>query len=221
MNEWPWALLTPRSERWRLRGVAINGGTSVGGLSPLSRTDGGGLWVGEQNILLHSRAQIKVARAIEGLLDGGSGQCVAWSYEEPFAPAGLVAGRVTHSNGATFSNGALYLVAPTGAVVTEDAALRATSLRIGLVVGSLEGGERFSIVHPTKGRRRYTVTRVEGDTATIRPPLREAVVVGEGMDFLRVGCVSRLANPEDFLGSFGVDRMIEATAIWVESFDVA
>lgn len=218
MDFWPWDLLTPNSESWRLQGIALSGGFTVGGVTRMSRTDGGGLWVGEQSFLLSTRAKIKTARAIEAMLDGGAGQIVAWSFEKPFAPAGLEAVSVTHSDGSAFSDDMEYSSLPAGAVTTVGAALRATTLTVTMISGSLEGGERFSIVHPTAGWRRYTVARVDGNEITIRPPLREAVEAGSDLNFLQVGCVCRLANPDEFMGALGTDRMISATARWIEAF---
>ena len=218
MDYWPWDLLTPSSENWRLQGVTISGGFTVSGGTRMMRTDGGGLWVGEQTFLLHDRERIKAARAIEASLDGGVGQIVAWSFEDPFAPLGLALGSVPHSDGTPFGDGSEYASVPHGAVTTASATLRATSLSITMISGVIQGGERFSIVHPVKGWRRYTISRVEGGVITIRPPLREAIGIGTELNFLRVGCVCRLANPDEFMGALGTDRIIDATARWVEAF---
>lgn len=218
MDAWPYDLLTPFEERWRLQGVALNGGVTVAGTAKLSRTDAGGLWVGEQSFSLDGRQQIKVARAIEAGLDGGAGRIVAWSHEEPFAPGDLALAQVAHSDGSPFVGGAEYLTAPHGATLGAEAALRATTLTVTMISGSLEGGENFSIVHPTKGWRRYRVRRVDGDQVEIRPPLREAAVAGTEINFLRVGCVCRLANPEEFMGALTAAQVVEVTARWVEAF---
>ncbi|HWW11376.1 MAG TPA: hypothetical protein VN018_02585 [Brevundimonas sp.] len=218
MDEWPWDLLPPRTDRWTLQGVAINGGVSVGGVSRLTRTDGGGLWVGEQSFLLTEPVQIKTARALEGLMDGGSGLIVAWSFEEPFAPAGAEASLTPYSDGSAFSDGGMFVTAPTGTTLAADAALRATVLSVTMEVGALQGGEQFSIVHPVMGWRRYRVVRVEGGQVTIRPPLREASSAGAVLRFDRVGCVCRLANPQEFMGALGIEHSIDVTARWVEAF---
>lgn len=218
MDFWPWDLLTPQTERWRLQGVTLNGGVTLAGTTTVGRTDGGGLWVGEQTFLLHTRDQIKAARAIEASLDGGVGKIVAWSFELPFAPEGLSLSEVPHSDGTPFSDGSEYLTVPHGAVTTADSALRATTLTVTMISGVIQGGERFSIVHPTKGWRRYTVSRVDGDQITIRPPLREAAAAGTELNFLRVGTEARLANPEEFFGTLDPSRIVPVTALWVEAF---
>lgn len=218
MDHWPWDLLTPRQERWRLQGVALNGGTTVAGTQRPSRTDGGGIWVGEQSFLLSSRDQIKAARAIEATLDGGVGKIVAWSFEEPFAPGDLVPAAVPHSDGAAFGDGTLYGSVPAGATVTAACPLRATHIPLAMLSGSLQGGEHFSIIHASSGWRRYRVARVGDGYAEIRPPLREAIPNGTALYFLRVGLGVRLANPDEFFGALDPSRIIEVTARWVEAF---
>lgn len=220
MLYWPWDLLEPLTDRWRLTGVNISGGFTTGGTTRVSKTDGGGLWVGEQTFLFTEREQIKAARAIEASLDGGVGQIVAWSFEEPFAPAGLSLESVPHSDGTPFGDGSEYLTAPHGATTTASADLRATSLAITMISGVIQGGENFSIDHPVKGMRRYRVASVSGDGTeiSIRPPLREAIPTGTALNFLRVGCLCRLANPEEFLGEIDGDHKMPATARWIEAF---
>lgn len=217
MLEWPWKILTPREENWRLSSVTANGGQTVGGVSRLSRLDGGGLWVGEQSFFFHTVEQIRVARALEALMDGGATPMIAFSFEEPFSPR-PTGERVGFSDGASFEDGSLFAGAGFALTVSGDAALRSTTLTVTGASTSLLGGERFSIIHPNMGRRRYTVGRVDGDTLTIRPPLREAVTAGSELDFNKVGCPCRLANPDEFLGSLQVTRHIEATARWIEAF---
>ena len=215
---WPYDLLTPRAERARLQGMAMTGGQSVGGIVRSSRMDGGGLWVIEQEFLFHSRAQIKTARAIEASLDGGSGEIVVRVFETPFAPAGSVSSTVPFSDDSTFSDGTEFASIPVGATLTASGSLRSTTITLAMITGSLEGGERFSIDHATKGRRLYTVARVDGNAVTIRPPLREACPVGTALDFARPGCTVRLANPDDFLGALNLNHHITATAVWIEAF---
>lgn len=218
MDHWPWDLLTPRQERWRLQGVALNGGVNVGGNATVARTDGGGIWVGEQSFLLSSRDQIKAARAIEAILDGSVGKIVAWSFEEPFAPGDLIASTVPHSDGAPFGDGTLYGSVPAGAMTTAACPLRATHIPLMMLAGVLQGGEHFSIIHASAGWRRYRVARVGDGYAEIRPPLREAIPSGTALYFVRVGLGVRLTNPDEFFGALDPSRIIEVTARWVEAF---
>ena len=221
MAVWPKHILTARSERWRLQGVALGSGLNVAGWRPTTRTDGGGLWVGEQSFLVHGRDAVLLARAVEALLDGGVSPMVAWSYEEPFKPLGLDVLETPHDDGAFFDDGAGYETGIGLVTVVDDAALRATFITVELTDVGLRAGMRFSITHPTKGVRRYVIRSIEDDVLEIRPPLREAVTAGTALDFIDVGCLAWLANPDEFLGALDAQRglkIVDVTAQWVEAF---
>ncbi len=221
MEYWPYDLVTPTTDRWWLRGVTINGGITTAGTAPAIRTDGGGVWCGEQTFTVWGRDEVKALRALEAALDSGIGHIVAWSYEFPFAPGNLTVGVVGHEEGSPFGDGTPYASAPAGATIAADAALRATILTLVMISGELQGGEHFSIDHPVRGKRRYRVRAVDGDQVEIRPPLREAVVEGDELNFLRVGCRCRLANPEEFMGALDAQTggdVLEARALWIEAF---
>lgn len=203
MLSWP-AELTPRSEHWRLRGVALAGGTGVAGNPRTARTDGGGFWVCDQTIFVHGRYAMKAARALEAALDGGVETIEVFARVDGFGvpPEGVTWGP---------------------AITVDAAALRATTLTMNVAnAAPLEGGERFSITHPTKGRRLYVVASVGSMTGfdqivTIRPPLREAITT-EVPDFVAPSCVMRLANPDEFSGAMDVTRTMSLSPTWVEAF---
>jgi hypothetical protein len=176
------------------------------------------MWVIEQTFLAHGREGVKAARALDGLLDGGATDVIVSLTEDQYWPTGLAVTEVPFSSGALFSNGEGFAVVPPGAVTTESAALRATTLSVSALRGPIEGGERFSIIHTTKGKRLYKAVSVEDGTITIRPPLREAVASGVDLDFLQPGVVCRLANPDEFMGALNGDWVSDVTAVWVESF---
>ncbi len=228
MLAWPWDLFPPASERFRLGAVTITGGVSVGGQVRMSRTDGGGLWVCEAGeIDLFGRSTIKTARALEAQMDGGCTPIVVPAFEYPFQPRvdDTVSVGVGHSDGSTFSDGSLYASRAMEAVLAEAAALRATRLIVMPIrLGPLEGGERFTIDHPTRGPRLYTIATVAApDEAgaveiTIRPPLREAASAGADVDFDHPRCVMRLANPNEWLSALDALHEMTATPVWVEAF---
>ncbi|MEH6676126.1 hypothetical protein [Phenylobacterium sp.] len=229
MITWPFTTLTPYEERWSLDGVALTGGPSVSGLNRFARTDGGGFWTCQQKFFFHSPAQIKAARAIEAQLDGGATSIIIPAFERPFAPYpnGYSSHLVPHSDGTPFSDDTLYEGGLIDVTLAEAAALRATSLPLTVTAAaSLEGGERFSIVHPVLGKRLYTVASVgeavDGVQAiTCRPPLREAATAGTELDFDKPGCVMRLANAREFLSALNVARHMTCESVWVESFDAS
>lgn len=215
---WPYSLLPAIEERARLQGVSMSGGQSAGGTSQAIRLGGGGLWVIEQAFVAHGREGMKAARALDGLLDGGATEVIVSLTEDQYWPAGLEVTEVPFSDEAEFSDGSGFATIPPGGITTASAALRATTLSVTALSGDIEGGERFSIIHTTKGKRLYKVVSVGDGAITIRPPLREAVAAGVDLDFLTPGCVCRLANADDFMGALNGDWVSDVTAVWVEAF---
>lgn len=199
------ALLTPRMQRWRLAGVTIGGGISVGGISPLVRTDGGGLWVCEQNILVHGRAAMLEMQAFEAAMDAGAELVEVPRYVGQFGP---------------IPPGVDWPVT----ITAGSAAKRATTLTLDVSAAApLQGGNPFSIDHPTSGRRKYVVKGVSpasggAQLVTIRPPLREAISADTPLDLLKPSCTMRLTNPADFSGAMGLERTVECNPVWVEAF---
>lgn len=232
MLAWPWGFFPPVTEGWRLAGVAASGGVTVANISRLTRTDGGGLWTcSADGIELVTAQQIKTARALDFMLDGGAALIEVPAFEYPFQPRPIDAvtqAPVPHSDGSSFDDGSLYGAGRTMTVVLAvDAPLRATTLRIlPIALGPLEGGEKFTIVHPIRGARKYgigRVTPIAGDPAgaidiTIRPPLREAAPARTDLDFDRPRCVMRLANPDVWLSPLDALHEMTAAPVWVEAF---
>lgn len=170
-------------------------------------------------IWLYRPDQLRVARALDMILDGGLTSIVVGTCETAFAHWARPAEPVPHSDGSPFSDEAFYAgAAPVGSVVS-DAPLRATKLRIGLPAGvSLRGGEAFAIKHPNRGERRYQVARVSGDELTFRPELREAVLAGAEVHFHNPGCVMKLANPDEFFDPIRSGRFSYLNPVFVEAF---
>lgn len=219
MDVYPFDLLPPASERWHLSGVTIDGGAPVVGPPTKSRTDGGGFWMAWMNgIELVERRQIKAARALDVVLDGGLGRIIVPAFDWVNYPA-----PVAHSDGAAFSDSGVYLSGMVAASLTAPAALRATRLFIRFVgVEPLEGGERFSILHLNKGKRLYTIGRVSDLGADqyqieVRPPLREACDREAQIDFTTPGCAMHLANPADWLGELDAHHECNANIVWIEA----
>lgn len=205
-------LFDPETEVWRLVGVAISGGISVGGSSTLTRTDGGGLWACEMTgIELFTAAQLLAASALDMQLEAGASSIVVPCFGFPLrpVPAGVD-------------------WAPT-ITLADPAALRATTLAVQIDVGApLEAGHPFSITGETHGKRLHKVHSVDAaevvdgvytQTIRIRPPLREAAAAGAVLDFTDPGCVMRLANPNAWLTPLDPAHEQTARPAWIEHFD--
>lgn len=224
------SLLPPAALSLRLVGGAIESPRAVSGLTGAIDLSGGGFWT-----LKLSRVQLFADPAghrawlmLDGLLANGVGKVIVPTINDlamPGAAAGVsgAVGPVPHSDGAMFSDGGGHLGSR---VVGEFAAAAArgaatVSLRL-LTGGPLVWGVDFSLRHPAKGWRRYRVTEidsVDGDvwTVGIRPPLREAVPVGQFCDWWRPRCVMRLPagqslgwEPEKFWHSTPDVTLVEA-----------
>ncbi len=207
MEIYPFDLLPASTERWRLTATAINGGVAVSAPPRLARTDGGGFWMcWMSDIALDSAAQLREARRLEAILDSGATEIEVPCFEHATrkAPAGVVQAMT----------------------VRLAAGLRATTLHVQHQDGfPFAGGERFSIRHPTKGLRLYTVARIDGTSAgagglnqtiQIRPPLRQAASANSAVEINKPGCKMRLANPDDFAGALDALHTSVANAIWAE-----
>jgi hypothetical protein len=221
MDYWPRTLFPALEVRWRLMHRTIQGGIPVELGPRVAGTTGGGLWVCEMSgIWLRTRDQIKTARALDALLDGGLTEIVVGGCESAFATWAAPTEPVPHSDGTPFDDGSFYAGASPTGTVAEDAALRATTLVLTLPDGAtLTGGEALSIKHTVRGERRYIVTRVgEGGAVTIRPPLREAVTAGAEVDFATGACVMRLANADDFFSAIRLGRFGDLAPVFVEAF---
>jgi len=221
MDYWPHAVFRAPEVRWRLASATIQGGLPTLGPAKTSGTDGGGLWVCEMSgIWLRKREQIKAARALDVILDGGLNKIVVGSCESAFAPWAKRGEPVPHSNGSPFSGATFYAGVSPGGRLIEAAPLRATTLRIALPSGvKLDGGEVISIRHPVHGERRYGIGRIgEDGVVAIRPPLREAVTAGTKVDFISGACVMRLANPSEFFEPIRLSRSSMLNPVFVEAF---
>ena len=200
------SLLAPRSQRWRLAGVTIAGGVSVGGVSPMARTDGGGMWVCEQNILVHGRYALLQMQAFEAAMDAGVEPVLVPRYIGETGP---------------IPPGVHWPVTITAAAAVK----RATALTLNVSQAApLQAGVVFSIDHPgSAGRRKYVVRSAAAASGgsqaiTIRPPLRQAITAATALDFIAPSCPMRLTNPDALSGPMGLDRTVELNPVWVEAF---
>ncbi len=107
-----------------------------------------------------------------------------------------------------------------------NAALRATTVVIEMDLGGrLHGGERFAVNHSTWGWRLYRiglVTRVDAAhySCKIRPPLRQAVLANDVIEFDVPRCVMRLdpANAGDMGPGSAFGDFDQVSAGFRESF---
>lgn len=224
---WPRDLFEASAIHWRPEGGNVSGGAAFNGTPQVGFLDGGPVWrLSLGGIILRDTAQLRTARALEAALDSGATPIDVGPCDCVFAPLpdGASFSRVTHSDSSSFSDASLYEGGPITAEFASSAALRAVSVTLDLTTAAtLQGGEQFSVNHPTVGRRMYRVIMITGGSdevpqVKIRPPLREAVTAGDEIDFNRPSCLMRLSG----VGGFGVPiqygRWAEVSAEFVEYF---
>lgn len=211
---------------WRPRyvGQVQTGGQATNGQVQTAKTDGGGRWVfdlGDAN--LNKRIDLKAWRAFEMILEGGVTEVILELCDRRQMPnyvAGDSAG-IPHSDDALFSDDTGYSNGAASPVYsTSGGALRAVSMTIDAPAG-IEGGEHFSILHPTAGWRLYRIATIIDNVITFRPPLREATPAGVQLEFEVPRCVVRLLDAENYAPTVERLRYSRASASFVESFDYA
>lgn len=168
----------------------LSGGTSISGATDHIAADGGGRVFAEfGGGELIDRDRVLLWRAMLAALDGGATEMVVPFCDARHQPYGL-ATSAPYGDNAPHSDGSPFSQAGAVGTVTAAAPLRATSLSFNGTLGRpLIGGEWFAIEHPSKGWRAYRVRTVTADGVTFRPPLREAVAIGETIDFANPRCL--------------------------------
>lgn len=192
----PTALFGFKSQDVNIERQTLSGGTALSGETDVLSTDGGGrvyAEFGDGDLI--DRDKVLAWRALLTILEEGVTAMVVPFCDIRHQPFGGEH-HVTYGDGAAHSDGTLFAGGGPFGETTAAAALRATSLQFnGAFSQPLIGGEWFTIEHPTKGARAYRVRTVTGGEITFRPPLREAVVAGQQLDFANPRCLM-IQDPE-------------------------
>ena len=199
----PFDRLVEQDHNWDIAGNTMTAGVASGATVD-ARSDGRGYWTASlNNIQFVDRIDALLWRAIRQLCNGGATPIVVPCRDDAFAPfptddTDLIA--TTFDDGTGFDDGTEFSDTVID-IICDAAALGATSLNITIHnAAPLQGGEKFSINHPTTfGWRLYeiaTVTLTDSTHATItfNPPLREAVAAGTQLEFDQPRCTMKLVN---------------------------
>lgn len=235
---WPFRILPPRKQRpYRIGSSKLGPVAADGVQQQVTRIDGGGLWRLDCSFEVWTIDQAKALRAWATFLDNGAAPFIMPLIDLHFAPRDLVGGVLRKPTPTTpasdyFSEVAAYAPSPiVVAEIVQAASIRATQVRIQIDQGSApKGGEFFSILHPG-GWRLYSIGRIVNELSggvydvQIRPPLREAVVLGSGsfaVEFDIPRCLMRLhpeSSPQLALAVTNFRVGEEVTASFVEHFE--
>lgn len=216
---------------FELIGQTISGGQSASGQMPVTRLDGGGVWKAElSGVQLRSADHVRTWRALTSICDGGAQPVVVIMCDKRHFPAPIVngvritGGSVPYSDGSTHSDGTEYQNSVVIADALIPAPLRGTTINIHLSQGgNLEGGEFFSIEHPTMHHHIYRISTAisigSGNwTIKFRPPLREAVAVDELFEFDFPKCVMRLAEANAMDMALEARKFANPNVTFIEAF---
>lgn len=201
----PRKLLREADHDWNVAGSNAVAGSGSATPSVDVNSDGGGFWIASiNNIQFWDRTFTLLWRAVRQACNGGRNPLVVPRNDLAFAPfpaGGPVSDNLTFDDSTLFDDGTGLYQPSIDIETTAAASLRGTSLSVALLLSApLQGGEAFSIKHPTWDWRIYeiaTVTMIDAINAIIvfNPPLREDVPLGTVLDFDRPRCTMKLMNP--------------------------
>ena len=217
----------------RIVGGAIEGGSSLSGITLASDLTGGGfVAVDYQEIQISNtnRDRILFFNRLMVALQGGIRPCVVplfTDYISPCAdslfsnvfPSGAPYGyaKTPFSDLTTFSDGSTFKQANVSGTIQNTGAAGDGTVTLTVINGRpLQGGEWFGVLHPTKSYRAYNVTDIDSQsvdgngvvtaTVAIRPTLRDATVIGMVVDWWRPRCLMRIKS--------GADATLDLSQFW-------
>ena len=184
----------------RIVGGAVEGGTSLSGITLASDVSGGGLVAvdySEIQLGINStRDHILYFNRLMIALQGGIRNIVVPMMTDIYAPV--------PDN--FFPNDAGATPTVTGTFLSNKP-VGSSTVDLTVVNGRLlQGGEWFGVFHPTKQWRVYcvtdivtqtTVAGVINATVNIRPPLRDVAISGNTVDWWRPQCLMRVKSGSD------------------------
>ncbi len=186
----------------------IVGNTATAGNTATSsvdiRSDGGGFWSASlNNIQFLDQADTLLWRAVRQLCNGGINPIIVPRNDGVFAPFSIGPrsyANIPHNDASLFDDISGYSQPVIDVVASGSVNNRATTMQLNLNnCATLQGGESFSINHPTFGWRLYEVaSAIVIDSThtqiTFNPPLREAVSDGYYIEFDQPRCTMKLVN---------------------------
>jgi hypothetical protein len=172
------------------------------------------------NLIVKSRQAVILHRALAVLLEGRLGSiliplCRAYQPSPDEAESAGDYEQVPHDDGAFHSDDSGYVISPIiDVVAAANATVRATTIYVTVnYAGDIQPGQHFSI-----GERLYRICSYDATTGTmtIRPPLREAIVAGDRLEFDDPVCRMRLLNDDGMDLDLALRRFGTPTVQFVE-----
>ena len=154
---WPHCLLRPQQVAANLVPFTRSGGTTLGGITPSTRTDLGYWKIEYSGIAMQNRnrAQWQTWQAIRQKLGGRSGLIavpVRASLSAPYVSGAFeVVSEVPHSDGSTFDDGTEYVQGAISVVTEGVTAVGATTIRLRACTGPAAPAPRTRTCTPLRG----------------------------------------------------------------------
>jgi hypothetical protein len=210
--DWPLSLRPRSVSPPMLQALSRSGGRSLGGSERVVQHDAG-YWRFSFSVILSEVAQEMAWRAVEALADGRAVPLRVPVCESGRSPAALPDWKfpdptVLHSDDTEFDDGTSYLTRMYACSVAATAAERATALTV--AVTNLPKVLPWPGMFFTLNDRLYkvrTVTALVGNAValTIRPPLRQAALAGDDINFDQPTGLFRLGS--DSTGARNLDLL--------------
>jgi len=215
---WPHRLLLPAAIEANVVPFSRSGGTTLGGLQRVTRTDRGWWSISYKGVALAGTARRRLFNALGAHCGGMAGLLAVpvWSLDTAPWPAGSVEGLLlsTHSDGSTFSDGSHYSQQAVVVETVDAVAIGATSMKLRLVTGidSL-AGVRFSHQHALYVTGLPSLIDDDEWTVPVAPAVRAPIPAGAELEFALPTCLVRLASDREM--------DVSLTAGWFDRVDVA
>ena len=207
----------------RLEDGALVGGTSPGGDEALERMTMGAVWrMSFGDVSLWSRETVLAWRSFASACDLGAMPVIVplWDRRhQPFAAAAYAG--ADDFAAVIWRDHQRWDADQVQATTAVDAAADATEISFAYAGAELLGGEHFSVYRSRYGWRLYRLIRrvseAEGvQTWEVRPPLREWIGAGEGLNFDSPRCTMRIDG--DISEVLEMLRLGSGTPAFVETF---
>lgn len=219
---WPECVLSPQAIVAEVVPFTRSGGRSLSGLERVTRTDRGWWSIALEGVILETREQRQCWNAIRTMLSGRAGLVAVPLHSREVAPypGGLWQRplSVSHSDGATFSDGSGYRQRVITVRASALAPIGATSMRFTAINADADlVGARFSY---ELAAYEIGAKRSDGSYA-ITPAVRAPIPAGADLEFDQPTCLCRLADDRAMAHSVSIEgfdshsvSFVEATEWW-------
>jgi len=186
---WP-EILRPQKIKIDLAHRSLRGPTAQSGYTQVV-SNSAGLWTASyDSIPVYTSAMIRCWRALDSLIEGQLGIISIPAWDFPRSPNAIgelglnIYSNTPHDDDSFFDDDSGYQSSWTNVSVGTAASIGATTVVLSKETAStLEPGHRFSINDRLYQIKSITSQDSTSATITIRPPLREAIVVGDRAEF--------------------------------------